>query len=65
MLVRKVDREGPASGRLRPGDIILQVNRRDVTDPDEVARILARSSGTAFMVVARGDTEVFVTLPLP
>jgi len=65
VLVRRVDRDGPASGRLRPGDVILQVNHREVDGPEEVAKILARSSGTAFFVVARDGSEVFVTLPLP
>jgi len=65
VLVEQVDRDGPAAGRLRPGDVILQVNRKDVASPDEVATILGRSTGTAFMVVLRGDAELFVTLPLP
>jgi serine protease Do len=65
VLVGTVDRDGAANGRLRPGDIILQVNRREVESPEDVARILARSSDTAFMVVSRGDAEIFVTMPLP
>jgi len=65
VLVERVDRDGPAAGRLRPGDIIRSVNRKEVTDPADVARILGRSTGTAFMVVVRDDAELFVTLPLP
>jgi len=65
VLVERVDRDGPAAGRLRPGDVITSVNRKDVAEPDDVARILGRSTGTAFMVVVRDDAELFVTLPLP
>lgn len=65
VLVGTVERGSVAAGRLRPGDVIRQVNRKDVDSPEEVARILGRSSGTAFMVVSRGDAEVFVTIPLP
>ena len=65
VLVESVDRDGPAAGRLRPGDIILQVNRHEVRAPEDVTRLLARASGTAFLVVSRGDAELFVTVPLP
>jgi serine protease Do len=65
VLVERVDRDGPASGRLRPGDVILQVNRKNVDSPEAVAQILGRSTGTAFLVVLRGDAELFVTVPLP
>ena len=65
VLVERVQRDGPAAGRLRPGDIIVSVNRRPVEAPDDVARILGRSTGTAFMVVVRDEAELFVTLPLP
>jgi serine protease Do len=46
------------------GDVILQVNRRPVTTPQEASRILAQvpSGGTAFLLILRGGQQQFVTV---
>ena len=46
------------------GDVILQVNRRPVTTPQEATRALAQvpSGGTAFLLVLRNGQENFVTI---
>ena len=46
------------------GDVILQVNRRPVTSPQEATRALAQvpSGGTAFLLVLRNGQENFVTI---
>jgi serine protease Do len=46
------------------GDVILQVNRRAVTTPQEATRALAQvpSGGTAFLLVLRNGQENFVTI---
>jgi serine protease Do len=46
------------------GDIILQVNRRPVTSPQEASRALAQvpSGGTAFLLILRNGQQNFVTI---
>ncbi|MGQ0735775.1 MAG: Do family serine endopeptidase [Acidobacteriota bacterium] len=46
------------------GDILLQVNRRQVTSPREAGRLLGQvpSGGTAFLLVLRNGREIFVTV---
>lgn len=46
------------------GDVILQVNRRAVTSPQEASRALAQvpSGGTAFLLVLRNGQQNFVTI---
>jgi serine protease Do len=46
------------------GDVILQVNRRSVTSPEEARRALEQvpSGGTAFLLVLRNNQRNFVTL---
>lgn len=65
VLVERIARGSAAHGRLRPGDIILEVNRRSIDAPEDIERILARAAGTAFLLVLRDDAQQFVALPLP
>jgi serine protease Do len=46
------------------GDVILQVNRRPVTTPQDVGRVLDQvpSGGTAFLLVLRNGQQNFVTI---
>jgi serine protease Do len=46
------------------GDVILQVNRRPVTTPQEASRALEQvpSGGTAFLLVLRNGQQNFVTV---
>jgi serine protease Do len=65
VLVRDVE---PGSNAQRAGiargDVILEVNRRPVTTPQEASRMLnaVPSGGTAFLLVFRGGVESFVTI---
>ena len=71
-LVTDVDPGGTAArAGLRPGNVILEVNRRPVSSPAEVRRMLQEvpSGGTAFLLVwqagpqGRPGTERFLTVP--
>jgi serine protease Do len=64
VLVERVREGSPAAGRLEPGDVILEVNKRPVESPADVAKALSRTSGTAFLLVLRGDSQQFVALPV-
>jgi serine protease Do len=46
------------------GDVILQVNRRSVSSPEEAIRALAQvpSGGTAFLLVLQNNQQRFVTI---
>ena len=65
VLITNVEQGSPAfrAGLLR-GDIILQVNRRDVTSPAEASRLLGQvaDGSTAFMLILRNGQETFVTV---
>jgi S1-C subfamily serine protease len=49
---------------VRPGDIILEVNRKPVSSASEAARALqaVRTGGTAFLLIWRSNQEIFVTV---
>jgi len=62
-LITDVDPSGSAArSGVRPGDIILQVNRKPVTSAAEAVRALqaVRTGGTAFLLVWRNNQEIFV-----
>ena len=47
---------------LRPGDVILQVDRTAVSSPREADRAIASSDPPILLLVRRGDSTVFLTL---
>jgi serine protease Do len=64
-LVTDVDPNGPAIGQLRPGDVILAVNRQRVSNASEASRELQRvQSGriAQILVWRRDEGQVFVTV---
>ena len=65
VLVTDVEQGSPAFRQgIARGDIILQVNRKTVTSPQEASRALGQvpSGGTAFLLVMRGGQEQFLTV---
>jgi serine protease Do len=64
-LVADVDPNGNAArGGVQPGDVILRVNRKDVSTPAEARRVLQEvpDGGTAFLLVLRQGRERFITI---
>ena len=64
-LVTDVDPNGPSAGQLRPGDVILSVNRQRVSNATEAGRELqgVQSGRIAQILVWRRDEgQVFVTV---
>ena len=47
---------------LRPGDVILQVDRHEVTTAQTAARAIQSAEPPILLLVKRGDSTVFVTL---
>jgi serine protease Do len=63
-LITDVDPNGPSAGALRPGDVILSVNRQPVTSAAEAGRALQQipAGRIAQLLVWRDGGEVFVTV---
>ena len=63
-VITDVDPDGPAAGFLRPGDVILSVNHKQVSSANEAARELQKvqSGHLAQLIVWRGNGETFVTV---
>jgi serine protease Do len=50
---------------LRPGDVILQVDRSEVNSAEKAARAIAASDPPVLLLVKRGDSSLFLTLTPP
>ena len=63
-VVTDVDPNGPSAGVLRPGDVIIAVNRTPVSSATEAGRELQKvqSGRIAQVLVHRDGSEVFVTI---
>jgi serine protease Do len=63
-VVVDVDPNGPSAGALRPGDVILSVNRETVSSLSDADRALQRiqAGRIAQLLVWRDEAEVFVTV---
>jgi serine protease Do len=63
-LITDVDPNGPAAAALRPGDVVLSVNRKPVSNAADAGRELAKipSGRIAQLLLWRGEGEVFVTV---
>lgn len=61
-VVARVSPDGPAANAgLRPGDVLLEVNREPVGSAADVAHAL-EGSETALVLIAREDANLFVTM---
>lgn len=64
VLVAGVARDGAAARYLRPGDVIVEVNRKAVSTPGDVEAAVAKSAETVLFLVERGDGQRFVAVPI-
>ena len=63
VVVSGVERGGAAErAGLRPGDVILEADRRTVEEIDDLAVALETGDGPTLLLVQRGQDTVFVTL---
>ena len=58
-----MDPGGATAGILRKGDVLLEVNRKRVTDLGEMDRALADGAGASVLLqLQRGDVQVYVVV---
>lgn len=63
LLVNQVDDAGPTAGILRPGDVILEVNRKPVANPKDFQKSLGiNKKGNVLLLVQRGQTQLFMSI---
>ncbi len=63
VLVSDVEPGGPAGeAGVRRGDVILEVNRKEVQDVGELAAALEDSDNRALLLIRRGDTQLYVPI---
>ncbi len=63
VLVTEVDPEsGAYEEGLRRGDIILEVNRTEITRPDQVTRALEKEDEHAVLLVQRGEATLYLAI---
>lgn len=63
VVVIRVDEDGPAAGRLRAGDRIIEANRRPIRTGDDLGAALAQSDEGVMLVVERRGGQVLVDIP--
>jgi serine protease Do len=63
VVVVKMDPRSPAArAGLRPGDVILEVNRSPVTGTDSIKELYAKSKSNVLLLVNRRGHTVFVVV---
>ena len=59
------DAQGPAAqAGIQPGDVLLAVNGTQITDPQQLRRLVASSGKHVALLVERGDARIFVPVDL-
>jgi len=62
-LVADVESDGPAArAGIRPGDIVVEVDRKPVKSAAELAKALDASGARALLLVRRGDNALYVAV---
>jgi serine protease Do len=64
LVVVDVDQEGPASeADIRPGDVILAINRQEVGSTDDVQAALEKAGDRpSLFLISRGGDTAFITI---
>ncbi len=59
------DVAGPAAkAGLRPGDVIVSVNRTAVKDPAQLKELVAGAGKAVSLLIQRDENRIFVPVPL-
>ncbi len=60
--IQSVAPGSPADGRLRPGDVIVEVDKQPVTDPDGARAALKAGKDTVVLKIIRGGSPQYVAV---
>ncbi len=61
LVVTEVDRSGPTAGFIRPGDILVEVNRRPVRSLKDFQKALGKG-GKVLLLIQRGSSQLFMVI---
>jgi serine protease Do len=63
VVVTAVDPDGPASeAGIQRGDVIIEVDRREVTDTASLQKALEKSDDRALVLIRRGENQLYMTV---
>ena len=63
VVVSAVDPSGPAAeAGIRRGDVIIEVDRHEVSDADDLEKILGEADERALMLIRRGENQLYMTV---
>jgi serine protease Do len=63
LLVEQASSAAARAG-IRPGDVILAVNNRPVSDPDELKKLIDKSGNQIAVLVKRDDMKIYIPVRL-
>ncbi len=63
--VNSVDKGSPAHGVLRRGDIVIEIERKRVTDAASARRLIERADASVLVAVERENRRMYVTVRKP
>jgi serine protease Do len=63
VVVSAVDPSGPAAeAGIRRGDVIIEVDRHEVTDAGDLEKVLGDADDRALMLIRRGENQLYMTV---
>ena len=62
VIVRQVQRGAPAARFLRPGDIVMSVNRKRVTTVADLEKLAGADQKQLMLHIRRGNNAFFLTV---
>jgi len=66
VLISSVIEGSPSAGKLKPGDVIISADGKDIASPEDLSRLIRnKSDGSVALKVIRDKREVAVVINLP
>ena len=63
LVVDEVDRSGPTAGILKAGDVVLELNRRRVTNLQEFNRAIGKNHKSGILLrIQRGSSQLYIVI---
>jgi serine protease Do len=65
VLVASAEAGSPAAGKIQAGDVIIKADNQDISQPEDLVRIVQQKTGTLQLQIIRGGKEISVAVDLP